>query len=399
MLRIVLAPDSFKGSLSAPRVCAAIARGLARVWCDVIVTARPMADGGEGTLDAVLAATGNVSQRSTFAVSGAGGAPIVAAYGLIVQPEGVTAIIEVAQIVGITDEAGMTAAVGNRSTLGVGELLKMLLDDGVRRFIVGLGGSSTNDAGAGMLTALGVALLDAQGAFIAPTPVGLAGLARVDASAVDARILRSDIKIMTDVNNPLCGKDGATAIFGPQKGVGVGDLRRFDTALAHFAQLAEASLKPQVLQHAADAPGAGAAGGLGFGLRLLGGTFVGGADMVAQAIGLDAALTGADWAITGEGRSDRQTLLRKAPLVVAERAHAHGVTVTLLSGSVDAAALPALNEHFAGCFALADGPMTLAEGLSRAEELLADRSEQVARVWDAARGAKPSVASTSTRPA
>lgn len=347
MLRVVIAPDSFKGSLSAPQVCAAIARGLVRVWRDVIVVARPMADGGEGTLDAVLAATGGNGRRSTRAVT------------------------------------------------GVGELLKMLLDGGIRRFIVGLGGSSTNDAGAGMLTAPGVSLLDAQGGSIAPTPVGLAGLARVDASALDARILSSDIKIMADVNNPLCGDQGATVIFGPQKGVGNDDQRRFDTALAHFAQLAEAALTPQPPRRAADAPGAGAAGGLGFGLHLLGGTFVGGADMVADAIGLDAALTGADWAITGEGKSDRQTLLRKAPLVVAQRARAQGVRATLISGSVDARALPALGEHFAGCFALADGPMTLAECISRAVELLADRSEQAARVWDAARAGQQNVASAS----
>ncbi|MBA3505754.1 MAG: glycerate kinase [Betaproteobacteria bacterium] len=392
MLRVVIAPDSFKGSLSAPQVCVALARGLARVWPDVIVVARPMADGGEGTLDAVLAALGGNDLRSTRTVTGASGAPVVAAYGIITRPEGATAIIEIAQIIGITDQFGMTTDVGNRSTLGVGELVKALLDDGIRRFMVGLGGSSTNDAGAGMLTALGVSLLDAQGDSIVPTPVGLASLARVDASALDARILRSDIKIMTDVNNPLCGDQGATAIFGPQKGVADDDQRRFDTALAHFAQLAEAALKPQAPCRAADAPGAGAAGGLGFGLHLLGGTFLGGADMVADAIKLDAALSEADWAITGEGKSDRQTLLRKAPLVVAQRARAHGVRATLISGSVDACALPALSEHFAGCFALADGPMTLAECLARTAELLADRSEQAARVWDAAGGGRQHVA-------
>ena len=385
MLRVVIAPDSFKGSLSAPQVCAAIARGLTRVWRDAVVVARPMADGGEGTLDAVLAAMGADGCRATGTVTGAGAVPIVAAYGVITQPEGFTALIEIAQIVGITDPGGMAAAVGDRSTLGVGELLKMLLDRGIRRFMVGLGGSSTNDAGAGMLAALGVSLLDAQGGVIAPTPIGLAGLARVDASSLDARILGSDIKIMTDVNNPLCGDQGATAIFGPQKGVSGDDQRRFDAVLAHFAQLAETALTPQAARRAADAPGAGAAGGLGFGLHVLGGTIAGGADVVAAAIGLDAALAGADWAITGEGRSDRQTLLRKAPLVVAERARAHGVPTTLISGGVDAKALPALGEHFAGCFALADGPMALAECLARAEELLADRAEQAARVWDAAR--------------
>ena len=385
MLRVVVAPDSFKGSLSALEVCIAIERGVTRVWRDVTVVARPMADGGEGTLDAVLAATGGNGRRLTRTVTGAGGAPIIAAYGIIKQSEGATAIIEIAQIVSITDPVGMMGSVGSRSTFGVGQLIKLLLDDGIRRFMVGLGGSSTNDGGAGMLTALGVALLGVQNRPVAPTPIGLAGLVRVDASGLDPRILGSDIKVMTDVNNPLCGDQGATAIFGSQKGVGSADLEPYDVAIARYAQLAEAALKPPVTRRAADAPGAGAAGGLGFGLHLLGGTFVGGADLVADAIGLDAALTSADWVITGEGKSDRQTLSRKAPLVVAERARAQGVPATLLSGSVDASALPVLGEHFAGCFALADGPMTLAECLGRAAELLADRSEQVARVWNAAR--------------
>jgi glycerate kinase len=376
VFRIVVAPDSFKGSLAAPDVCAALARGLMRASVDIEVVARPMADGGEGTLDAVLTATGEAGRRHRLSVTGAGASAIDAAYGILASPEGPTAVLEAAQVVGITDAAGMGTPVGMRTTRGVGELIRALLDQGVRRFMVGLGGSSTNDGGAGMLMALGLSVQDAKGRAIAPGPDGLATLARADASALDPRLAASTITIMSDVNNPLTGERGATAIFGPQKGVRKEEQARFDDALARFAESAQAAIG----RRAADAPGAGAAGGLGFALQLIGGTFHSGAEVVAGLIGLDAALAHADWAITGEGRSDAQTLLRKAPFVVVEHARAHGVPVTLISGAIDADALPELGKHFAGCFALPNGPSTLEECIANAAVLLANRAEQIARI-------------------
>jgi glycerate kinase len=217
---------------------------------------------------------------------------------------------------------------------------------------------------------------DAKGRAVAPGPDGLATLARADASALDPRLAASRITIMSDVNNPLTGERGATAIFGPQKGVKKEEQARFDDALARFAESAQAAIG----RRAADAPGAGAAGGLGFALQLVGGTFHSGAEVVAGLIGLDAALAHADWAITGEGRSDAQTLLRKAPFVVVEHARAHGVPVTLISGAIDADALPELGKHFAGCFALPNGPSTLEECIANAAVLLANRAEQIARI-------------------
>ena len=374
---VVLAPDKFKGSLTAPGVCDAIARGLVRVWPDADVRACPMADGGDGTLDAVLSRGG---LRATHSVTGAGGAPRTAAYGVLDAPEGRTAVLEVAQIVGITDPDGMAVPVAQRTTRGVGELVRALLDDGVRRFMIGLGGSSTNDAGAGMLAALGLGLMDARGAHVQPTPQGLATLARVEAT-LDPRLGDAAITIMSDVNNPLCGVPGATAIFGPQKGVRGNEIAALDATLAHFAALAEQATS----RHAATNPGAGAAGGLGFALQLVGGAFRSGAEVVAGLVGLDAALAGAEWAITGEGRTDAQTLLAKAPAVVALHARAAGVPVTLLSGGVDSKALPALGKMFDGCFALPAGPLTLAESIADADALIADRAEQIARLW-AARG-------------
>jgi glycerate kinase len=375
---IVVAPDSFKGSLDAPALCAAVERGLRRVWPGAEVRARPMADGGEGTLDAVLSHGG---ERRTHSVTGAGGRQRSAAFGIVAAPEGATAIIEAAEIVGITDPEGIAVAVTARSTGGVGELIGALLDTGVRRFMIGLGGSSTNDGGAGMLAALGLRLAAAAGEAVVPTPAGLATLASADAGGLDPRLAECAITIMSDVNNPLCGEHGATAIFGPQKGLRDDEVATIDAVLARYAVLAERA----VGRTAADRPGAGAAGGLGFALQLVGGSFRSGAEVVADLIGLDAALAGADWAFTGEGRTDAQTLLRKAPFVVAERARAAGVPITLLSGAVDAAALPELGQVFDGCFALPSGPLSLADCIANADSLLADRAEQIAKLLEAAR--------------
>jgi len=376
---VVVAPDSFKGSLDAPAVCAAIAEGLRRVWPDADIVAMPIADGGEGTLDALLTAVGDGGRRMRECVHGAAGDANDAPWGLLERDGQPTAVIEVAAIVGITDPAGMAVNVSRRSTRGVGELIARLLDRGLRHFMIGLGGSSTNDGGAGMLAALGLALRDAQGRAIDATPDGLALLASIDASELDARLHDATITIMSDVNNPLCGRLGATAIFGPQKGVGKDDVARIDAVIARFATLAQAAVGRDV----AERSGAGAAGGLGFALQLLGGRFASGAEVIADLVDLDTALARADWAITGEGRSDAQTLLGKAPLVVARRAAKAGVPVTLISGAVASDALPALRGTFAGAFSVAPGPATLDECVANAAAWLADRAEQAARLVDA----------------
>ena len=381
MLRVVIAPDSFKGSLAAHEVAEALARGILRAIPDADVRVRPMADGGEGTLDAVLAAVGARGVRRTLSVRGAAGHSVAAQYGLLDPESDATAVIEVAQVVSITDPQGMAIDITGRSTEGVGELIVALLDQGVRRFMIGLGGSSTNDAGCGLLAALGVRMFDASGARVAATPAGLAALVRVDATALDTRLAQCALHIMSDVNNPLCGEMGATAVFGPQKGTPTAAIASLDARLAHFANLTEVALG----RSAAALPGAGAAGGLGFALLLLGAKFSSGANVVATLIGLPQAVAEADWVITGEGRSDAQTLLAKAPFVVAQLAVAHAVPVTLISGAIDAAALPSLRQHFAGCFGLPHGPATLDACIANAAALLADRAEEVARVFAAGR--------------
>jgi glycerate kinase len=371
---VVLAPDSFKGSLSAADAAAAIAIGLRRVWPEAEVRLCPLADGGEGTLDAVLTGGG---QRRSARVSGAAGMPVDAAYGMIAHD---TAVIESAQVVGLTDARATAHPVETRSTRGLGELLRLLLDAGAKHVLAGLGGSSTNDGGAGLLAGLGVKLLDANARGVEPTPAGLAALAHVDADALDPRLAATRITILSDVDNPLCGERGATAIFGPQKGVRPESIAAIDARLAHFAALAEAALG----RKAKDLPGAGAAGGLGFALLLLGGELRSGAEVIAEVQRLDAALEDADWLITGEGRSERQTLLGKTPLVAARHAAAKGVPATLLSGAIERAALPELSRHFAGCHSIVFGPTTLEASVADAASLLADRAEQLARTFAAA---------------
>ena len=372
---IVIAPDSFKGSLSADGVAAAIAEGIRRVRADADIRIRPMADGGEGTLDAMLSMGG---ERRVLTVEGAAGPKRDAAVGLLSDGN---AIVETAEIVGITDPVGMGVHVDARSTRGMGEAIRALLDEGVRRFYVALGGSSTNDAGAGLLAGLGLQLFDAAGKSLEPTPQALAQVARVDVSGLDARLREASFVGMSDVDNPLTGEHGATVVFGPQKGVTPEQVAPIDAALGHFADLLEAALGRRVRDEA----GSGAAGGLGFALRMLGASFEPGAEVVARTIGLDEALDRADWLITGEGRSDVQTLHGKAPFIACRHAAAAGVPATLLSGAVDAAALPRLAEHFSGCFSPAPGPITLETAIRDAARLLANEAEQLARLKYAAR--------------
>ena len=385
-MKIVLAPDSFKGSLSAEAVCAALELGLRRVLPDAEIVQRPMADGGEGTLDAVVTALAahdkNAGARRKQAlVRNAAGQSAEAGYALIKQ--GViyeAALIEVAQIVGIEDAHNMAVPVGDRSSYGVGELMRLLVNDGIRHFFIGLGGTSTNDGGAGLLAALGVKFTGTFRREILPTPNGLAKLISVDVTGLDARLADCEITLLSDVNNVLTGEHGATAIFGPQKGVAKTDIASVDAVIAAYAERLEAALQ----KHAKDKPGAGAAGGLGYALQLLGAKFESGAQTVARLTGLAAACKNADWLITGEGRTDAQTLLGKTPFAAAQiaREHGHkGLKATLISGGVDAGSLAALNATFnGGCFSIVPGPMALDQAVIRAPELLANAAEQIARI-------------------
>lgn len=236
-----------------------------------------------------------------------------------------------------------------------------------------MGGTSTNDGGAGILAHLGLKLLDSIGQSVDPSPEGLSQLARVDVSGLDKRLRESTFVAMTDVSSPLTGPNGATAIFGPQKGAKPEQIETLDAILGKFADLVEPAMGRVVRDNA----GAGAAGGIGFALHLLDAVFEPGAEVVARHIELDSALEGADWMITGEGRSDHQTLQGKAPFVACSHARALGVPATLLSGAVDPDALPELARHFTGCFSPAPGPISLERAMRDAATLLSDAAQQM----------------------
>jgi glycerate kinase len=364
-VRIVIAPDSFKGSLEADEAAAAIAAGVVRSRPDATVVLRPIADGGEGTVAAALAAGYRAGQVS---VEGPDGAPVVATFA----HDGTTAVLELAAAAGLGllhRPAPLTA-----STRGVGELVLAALDAGAGRIVLGLGGSATTDGGGGMLQALGVRLLDDDGTDLPPGGGALGRLARIDVGGLDRRLAGVEFVVATDVDNPLLGEHGAAAVFGPQKGASAGDVAVLDAALARFAEVLARDLGAQV----ADLPGAGAAGGTAAGaVAVLGARLVSGAGLVCDLIGLDAALTGADLVITGEGSLDGQTLRGKAPAEVAARARAAGVPCVALAGVVRLSPDELAAAGFAGAHALTEVEPDLARCLAAPAEVLADLAAAV----------------------
>jgi glycerate kinase len=319
-VRIVIAPDSFKGSLPADQVADAIAAGVRRVRPDADLVLRPVADGGEGTVAAALAAG---YRPRTARVSGPDGRPVDATFAV----DGTTAVLELASAAGIGllhRPEPLTA-----TTRGVGELIRAALHDGARRIVLGLGGSATTDGGAGMLQALGVRLLDAGGADIPPGGAGLALLDRIDVGTRDPRLQETRVVVAVDVDNPLTGPDGAAAVFGPQKGATPDDVATLDAALTRFATVVQRDLGVELPGR----PAMGAAGGTAAGAAVgFSAAVVSGATLVCDLVGLDDALRGADLVVTGEGALDAQSLRGKAPVEVAARAGRAGVPCVALCG-------------------------------------------------------------------
>ncbi|PMV83954.1 MULTISPECIES: glycerate kinase [unclassified Pseudomonas] len=373
-MKIVIAPDSFKDSLSAQGVADAIAVGLAQVWPDAQLVKCPMADGGEGTVESILAACEGELRRTQ--VRGPLGITVDAAWGWLPQTH--TAIIEMAEASGLQLVPPGQRDACISSTFGTGELIRAALDAGAQRVILAIGGSATNDGGAGAMQALGVKLLDVQGQALAPGGLALAQLACIDLSAIDPRLTDVRFDIAADVNNPLCGPHGASAIFGPQKGASPEQVLQLDAALGHFAEQCAQALGKDV-QHE---PGSGAAGGLGFAAKaFLEAQFKAGVEVVAELVGLAVAVKGADLVITGEGRFDAQTLRGKTPFGVARIAREQGVPVIVIAGTLGEG-YQALYEHgIDAAFALASGPMTLEQACAEAPRLLRERASDIARVW------------------
>ena len=293
-MRIVVAPDSYKGSLAALGVAQAMERGILRVFPDAEVCTIPMADGGEGTVDALLAATGG--KRRLSEVSDPLGKRITAQWGVL--GDGCTAVIEMAAASGLTLQAAEQRNPRITSTHGTGELMRAVLDAGLRKIILGIGGSATNDGGTGMARALGARFLDTDGHELPDGGAALAGLQRIDLSLLDPRLRDTEITVACDVDNPLCGPRGASAVFGPQKGATPAMVAELDAALAHFAAVAQNATGRDIAEQA----GAGAAGGLGAGLLFFTlAQLKPGVDIVLDAVGFSDLVKDADFVITGEG--------------------------------------------------------------------------------------------------
>ncbi|QXG34968.1 glycerate kinase [Pseudomonas viridiflava] len=376
-MKIVIAPDSFKDSLSAKAVADAIASGLAEVWPHAELVKCPMADGGEGTIEAVLDAC--EGQWMSAQVSGPLGDSVAAQWGWLAQSR--TAIIEMAMASGLQLLTRAQRDACLTSTEGTGQLISAALDAGAQRVILAIGGSATNDGGSGMLSALGARFLDRNDQ---PLPRGgraLTDLARIDLSDLDPRLANVRVEIAADVDNPLCGPNGASHIFGPQKGASPDQVLALDAALGHFADHSARTLGRDLR----DSPGSGAAGGMGFAAKAyLNASFRAGVEVVADLTGLEQALVGADLVITGEGRFDAQTLRGKTPLGVARVAQRQRVPVIVLAGTLGEGYEQLYQHGISAAFALTSGPMDLEHACREAPRLLQERARDVARVWQLA---------------
>ena len=372
-MKVILAPDSFKDSLSARKVAQAIAQGWQQVFPDSEVILCPMADGGEGSIEAVL--DNCQGQWREHVVQGPLGEPVNAKWGWLATQK--IAIIEMAQASGIQLIKPSQRDATRSSTFGTGQLILAALDAGAKEIILTIGGSATNDAGAGLLHALGAQLLDAQGQPLPAGGLALKDVAKIDLSHFDRRIQHTRFLLAADVNNPLCGENGASHIFGPQKGASPEQVLQLDQALAHFADLS-AHLLGTDKRHE---PGAGAAGGLGFAAKsYFNAEFKAGVEVIAELNQLSSKIQGADWVITGEGKMDGQTLSGKTVFGVAQIAQASQVPVIVVAGTLGQN-YQALYQHgVTAAFSLTSGPMTLEDACDHAAQLLYERTIDIAQL-------------------
>jgi glycerate kinase len=378
-MNVVAAMDSFKGALDAKGVCAAVRDGVLRVFPDATVAEIPLADGGEGTAEHLVHATGGRMFQET--VTGPLGTPVQAAFGVL--GDGETAVIEMSQASGLT-----LVPEGLRNPLvttsfGTGELILRALDLGYRKFVIGLGGSATNDGGAGMLRALGVRFLDGEGRELEAGGAALLRLARIDDAGMDARLFESQILVASDVQNPLVGPSGASAVFGPQKGASPEMVKVLDAALWQFGEAMLAARGVEVRE----LPGGGAAGGMGAALvAFLGAQVRPGIEVVMEAVEFEQRVSFADLVITGEGRLDEQTLSGKVIAGVSRAAGSKGVPVVAVCGGMSLSASQLQSLGVTAGFSIVPGPCALEDAMRRTAEWTADAVERVMRVWKIAKG-------------
>ncbi|MDX2561464.1 glycerate kinase [Streptomyces sp. TX20-6-3] len=368
---VLVAADKFKGSLTAVQVAERVTAGLRRVVPELTVETLPVADGGDGTVAAAVAAG---FERREVLVTGPLGEQVTAAFAL----RDTTAVVEMAEASGLQLLPAGVFAPLTATTYGSGELLRAALDAGATTVVFGVGGSATTDGGAGMLAALGARFLDASGAPVGPGGAALADLATADLTGLDPRFASVDLILASDVDNPLTGPKGAPAVYGPQKGATPDDVRTLDAALAHFATVLEKAIGPKAAE-AAVAPGAGGAGGIGYGALILGASFRPGIELMLEVLGFAPALERATLVITGEGSLDEQTLHGKAPAGVAAAARAAGKEVVAVCGRL---ALPPEALGKAGirrAYALSALEPDPATSMANAGPLLEEASANIAR--------------------
>ncbi|MED3931830.1 glycerate kinase [Priestia megaterium] len=372
-MKIVIAPDSFKESLTALRVCEAVEKGIRIHFPNAEISKVPMADGGEGTVQSLVDATGG--QIIQAKVTGPLGKEVEAFYGIL--GDGKTAVIEMAAASGLHHVSMDKRNPLITTTRGTGELILKALDHKVKHIIIGIGGSATNDGGAGMAKALGAKLLDANGAEMKEGGGSLDQLASIDLTNLDSRLAEVKVEVACDVDNPLTGETGASAVFGPQKGATPDMVKQLDCNLAHYAAVIEKEMDI----HIQDVPGAGAAGGLGGGLlAFLSAELKPGVDIVIEATQLENYIKNADLVITGEGRIDGQTIYGKTPIGVAKIAKKHSVPVIAIAGSIGAGSEAVYEHGISALFSVVPGAVDLSEALEKADENIERTAKNVASV-------------------
>jgi glycerate 2-kinase len=372
-MRIVVAPDSYKGSATALAVAEAIERGVKAVFRDADVAKVPIADGGEGTVDALVVATnGRIEERT---VRGPLGDPVRARWGVL--GDGETAVVEMAAASGLPLVPKERRDPRAATTYGTGELVRAALEAGLARIVVGIGGSATNDGGTGFARALGARFLDEGGRDLPEGGAALARLARIELAGLDPRLASAQITVACDVDNPLTGPRGASAVYGPQKGATPEMVKELDAALGRYAEVARAATGRDVATQA----GAGAAGGLGAGLLFFTPARLRpGVSIVLETTAFEALVKGADLVITGEGRTDFQTAMGKAPVGVAAAAKRHGVPVLCLSGGLGDGADDVLAQGIDAVASIVPGPMSLEECMARGPELVEAAAARLCRM-------------------
>ncbi|MDK2799261.1 MAG: glycerate 2-kinase [Clostridiales bacterium] len=371
-MKIIIAPDSFKGSNTTIAVANTIEKGIRKVFPDAEIIKVPIADGGEGTVDALVLGAGGEFKEKT--VTGPLGEKLTAKYGVL--KNGV-AVIEMAAASGLplVPEDKKNPLV--TTTYGTGELIKAALDDGCKQIVIGIGGSATNDGGMGMAQALGVSFKDKDGNELGSGGGELDKLATIDISGLDPRIKDTEIIVACDVSNPLCGERGASAIYGPQKGATPEMIKQLDANLRHFAGI----IKEQLGQDIIDVPGSGAAGGLGAGLIVFcGAQLKSGIETVLDVVNVDKDLPTTDLVITGEGKIDGQSVYGKVPVGVGQRAKKYNKPVLAIVGDIGDGASAVYDHGVDGIMSTVNKAMPLSEAMQRSTELLEDAAERVMRI-------------------